>query len=214
MKELRILIADNHEVIRCGVRTFLEKQPGWRVCGEAATTKETLQKARTLRPHLLILDVSLPGRAVTDVIPEVMLLCPSVRVVALATRDFGDLAAKALAAGASGLALKSDPATELVLTVQSVAQNKPSLSPGAVEIVRHRLAAATLSEPRLTDLTKRELGILRLLAGGGSNREVASGLALSVRTVDAHRSNIMRKLKLRTYSDLVRFAVRHGLVAE
>jgi two-component system invasion response regulator UvrY len=212
VKGPRLLIADDHEVIRLGLRRLFERLPEWDVCGEAATGGETLEKSRSLRPDILLLDVGLPDMDVKDTIPEILGICPAVKIVALAMRGSGHLAAKAMAAGATSLALKSDAASDLILTVRSIWQNKPFLSPGAVGMIRSQLAQTTAAGPMPADLTPRELESLKLLATGRSNKEVAAALNISVKTVDAYRTQIMRKLELRSYSELVQFAIRHKLI--
>jgi len=209
---LRILIAADHEVVRRGMRSLLEERRQWRICGEAATAVETIRKMKTLCPDLLLLDLAMPDMEATKAIPQIINICPNVKIVALGMQGFAELAAKALAAGASGLALKSDTASDLVLTVRSMKNNQPYLSPAAVTMIRSALARPRTSGPTPTDLTMREFEILELLARGRSNKEVASALGISVKTVNAHRTNITRKLKFRSYSDLVQFAIRHGVI--
>ena len=208
----RILIADDSEVVRLGIRTLFEGLREWRICGEAATSGETIEKARTLRPDLLLLDITMPDVDAAEAFPAIMEVCPTVKIVALAVHGSGELAARVLTAGASGLALKSDRASDLVLAVQNIWKNKPFLSPGAVRMIRSQLAKTTKPAPLPTDLTPREFESLKLLAKGRSNKEVALALNISVKTVDAHRTHIMRKLKLRTYSDLILFAIRHKII--
>ena len=210
--ELRILISDDHELVRRGIRTVLEEQRGWMVCGEAATAADTLEKARKLRPDLLLLDVTLPDRDAAEAIPEVMRVCPTVKIIALAMHDSAEQAARALAAGAIGLVLKSDAANDLVMAVQNIGNNQPFLSPSAVRAMQGQLAKNKTSGAMPADLTPRELEVLKLLASGQSHKQVAGSLKIRVKTVDAHRANIMRKLKLATYSELIQFALRHKLI--
>jgi DNA-binding NarL/FixJ family response regulator len=134
------------------------------------------------------------------------------QIVALASKDSKGLAARVLAEGASGLALTSDPVVDLVLTEQSVGMSKPLLSPAAVTMIRSQLAQPQASGPKLNDLTPRELEILESLAKGRTDREVAAALSISVKTVNVHRANIMWKLELRNYSDVIRFAIRNNLI--
>jgi DNA-binding NarL/FixJ family response regulator len=210
--EMRILVADSHELVRRGIRAVLEERHEWRVCGEAATAASALEKAKKLRPDLLLLDVTLPDRDAAEVIPEIMQVCPAVKIVALATQDSSEQAARALAAGAIGLVLKSDSANDLVMALQNIGKNQPFLSPGAVRALQSQLAKNKISGAMPTDLTPRELEVLKLLASGQSHKQVAGSLKIRVKTVDAHRANIMRKLKLVTYSELIQFALRHKLI--
>ena len=213
MNKLRILIADDHEVFRRGLRSLVEERPEWSVCGEATAGADTLEKTRTLCPDLVLLDVSMPDAEATKAIPEIMHLCPTVKIVALATQDSAELAASAIAAGAIGLVLKTEEAAELVRTVQTIGEGRPFLSAGAVTMIRSRLAARPRPAEALpADLTPREVEVLGSLAKGRSNKEIAATLGVSVKTVNAHRANIMRTLNLRTYSALIHFAIRNGMV--
>jgi DNA-binding NarL/FixJ family response regulator len=210
--QFRVLIADDHEVVRRGIRTVLEARRDWQVCGEAATGGETIEKAARLRPDVLLLDLTLPDMDPAQAIPEIMEICPNVKIIGLAMHDSGELAAGALAAGASGLTMKSDAANDLLLTLQQIGKNQLFLSSAAVKLLQVHLATTRTPRRDLKDLTPRELQILKLRVKGCPNKEIARSLEISVKTVDAHRASIMRKLKLVTYSDLIQFAIRHKLV--
>jgi DNA-binding NarL/FixJ family response regulator len=212
MKRLSILIADDHEVVRRGVRALLEVRPEWKICGEAATGREAIEKARKLRPDLVLLDLTMPEMDGLEAIPQILSVCPGAKILVLTMHDSGEMAAQALAAGASGLVLKSDAARDLVLAVQAIDKCLPFLSPAVTRIILGQFAKT--SQPGLSpsDLTPRERDTLKLLALGRSNKEAATALDISVKTVDVHRANIMRKLKLRTYSDLILFAIRHKII--
>jgi DNA-binding NarL/FixJ family response regulator len=209
---LSILIADDREIERQGIRTVLEARQGWRVCGEAGTGAEVIEKAERLLPDLLLLPVKLPDTSAVEVIPKVIKVCPDIKVVALARQGSGELAAKTVAAGANGLVMTSDTANDLLLAVQNIGRNCPYFSPEAVRLLQGELSKAGRAEVMPGELTPREREILRLLAKGQTNKDIASFLGISVRTVDAHRANIMQKLKLITYSDLVQYAMRHKLM--
>ena len=209
---LRILIVDGHELIRRGIRSVLEDQPEWRICGEAASGYEGIEKTKLLRPDVVLLDIALPDREASEVIRQIAEACPSVRIVALAMQDGAESAANALGAGASGVVLKSEAPSEFVVAVENVGRGQAFLSPDAVMLMRSQLGQPRTSEAKLTDLTPRELEVLKAIAKGRSNKQVAWPLGISVRTVNAHRANIIRKLKLATYSDLVRFAIRNGVI--
>jgi len=198
--------------MRRGIRSLLEERREWIVCGEAATAGDTVEKARKLHPDVLLLGVTMPDMDAAEVIPEIMDGCPSTKIIALAMHDSGEQAARALAAGAVGLALKSDAISDLLLTVQNIGKNQPFLSPAAIKVLQRQLAKNRTSEAIPTDVTPRELQVLKLLASGESHKEVAGALKIRVKTVDAHRASIMRKLKLVTYSDLIQFAIRHKLI--
>ncbi len=212
MRPLRILIADDHCVIRQGVRTLLARRSKWKICGEAATGREAIEKTRKLRPDLVLLDITMPGLDGLQAIPQLRKAAPNVQILVLTMHDSGEMAMKVLAAGASGLVLKSDAGRDLVLAAQAIEKNKPFLSPAVTKIMLAQLVKTGTPGPAPSDLTPRELEILRLLAQGRANREVAAALGISVKTASAHRANIMRKLNLRTYGDLIHFAIQHKIV--
>ncbi|HEX3685613.1 MAG TPA: response regulator transcription factor [Bryobacteraceae bacterium] len=212
MNSLSILIADDHEVVRRGIRTLLEARPEWRICGEAATGREAIEKAKRLRPDLLVLDITMPDLDGLEAIPALLAVCPSVRILVLTMHDSGDTAARALAMGASGLVLKSDAGRDLVRAVQAMEKGQSFLSPAVTKIIAGHLAKTSSPGPSPEDLTARELEVLKLLAHGRSNKEAATALDISVKTVDAHRASIMRRLNLNTYSELIHFAIRHKII--
>ena len=212
MKPMSILIADDHEVVRRGIRTLLEVRPEWKICGEAATGREAAEKTKKLRPDLVLLDLSMPEIDGLEAIQKILAARPGTKILVLTMNDSGEMASRVLAAGASGLVLKSDAARDLVRAVQSVERDQPFLSPAVTRLIIGHLAKSSAPGPSPGSVTPRELEVLNLLARGRSNKEVATALDISVRTVDAHRSNIMRKLNLRTYSDLIQFAIRHQII--
>ena len=212
MKPMSILIADDHEVVRRGIRTLLEVRPEWKICGEAATGREAAEKAKTLRPDLVLMDLSMPEIDGLEAIHKILDARPSAKILVLTMNDCGEMASRVLAAGARGLVLKSDAARDLVRAVQSVERDQPFLSPAVTRLIIGHLAKSSAPGPSPVNVTPRELEVLNLLARGRSNKEVATALDISVKTVDAHRSNIMHKLNLRTYSDLIQFAIRHQII--
>jgi DNA-binding NarL/FixJ family response regulator len=170
------------------------------------------RKTRKLRPDLLLLDLTMPEMDGLEAIPQILDDCPGTKIVVHTMNDSGEIASQVLAAGASGVVLKSDAARDLVRAIQSVERDQPFLSPAVTKLIIGQLAKTSAQEPSPGDVTPRELQVLKLLALGRGNKEVATALDISVRTVDAHRSSIMRKLKLRTYSDLIQFAIRRQII--
>lgn len=212
MGRIRILIADDHEVVRRGVRTLLEARPEWEICGEASTGKDTIAKAARLKPDVVLLDITMPDISGLEAIPEILKAQPGTRVLILTMHDSGQVACKALAAGASGLVLKSDAARDLISALEAIGRNKAFLSPTVTKILMEELRKTPEATPPPEVLTARETGVLKLLAEGKSNKEVAARFNISPRTVDAHRASIMHKLNLRTLSDLIYFAIRNKIV--
>jgi DNA-binding NarL/FixJ family response regulator len=212
MNSLSILIADDHEVVRRGIRTLFEVRPEWKICGEAATGRDAIEKTRRLCPDVILLDITMPDINGFEAIPQILSICPSAKILVLTMHDSGETATKALALGASGLVLKSDAGRDLLRAVQAIEKGQFFLSPAVTKIIVGHLAKVDNPGPLPTDLTPRELEIARLLAQGKSNKEVATALQISVKTVEAHRTSIMRKLNLNTYSQLIHFAIRHKIV--
>lgn len=212
MKPLSILIADDHEVVRRGIRAILEARPEWKVCGEAATGREAAEKAEKLRPDLVLLDLAMPETDGLEAVQRILACCPGTKILVLTMSDSGEIASRVLAAGASGLVLKSDAARDLVRAIQSIEKDKPFLSPEVTRLIIGHLAKTSTPGPSKGNVTPRELEVLKLLALGRTNKEVATALEISAKTVDAHRSNIMRKLNLRSYSDLIQYAIRHQII--
>jgi DNA-binding NarL/FixJ family response regulator len=211
MGRLHILVADDHEVVRTGIRTLLESRPEWEICGEACTGRDAIAKTVRLKPDVVLLDITMPGLSGLEAIPEILRACPHTKVLVLTMHDSGRMASRVLAAGASGMVLKSDAARDLILALEALSKNKAFLSPQVTNLLVTELRQ-NQAEPSPDVLTSRETEVLRGLAEGKSNKEVAARLGISPRTIDAHRAHIMDKLHARTLSDLVHFAIRHKLV--
>src|SRR4051812_7402605 len=196
----KIVIADDHNVVREGLKLMLDAQPGLRVVAEASTADDALRMARAHRPAVIVLDLNMPGRPTLDVIPEIIEGSPDTRVVVLTMQDEPSLAQAALRAGASGYVVKDAAGDELVQAVRLAREGKTYLHPqlGAP------IAAQTPEAEQTDDLSDREREVLRLIALGHTNSEIAEQLFLSVRTVESHRAHIQRKLSLSTRAELVR----------
>jgi len=211
MGRLHILVADDHEVVRKGIRTLLESRPEWEICGEACTGRDAIAKTVRLKPDVVLLDITMPGLSGLEAIPEILRACPHTKVLVLTMHDSGRMASRVLAAGASGLVLKSDAARDLILALEALSKNKAFLSPQVTNLLVTEIRQ-NQAEPSPDVLTSRETEVLRGLAEGKSNKEVAARLGISPRTIDAHRAHIMDKLHVRSLSELVHFAIRHKLV--
>jgi two-component system, NarL family, response regulator NreC len=212
MNPLRVLIADDHEVVRRGIRALLEASPNWQVSDEAATGLEAIQSAQKSCPDLVLLDINMPDMDGLEAIPQLLSVCPGAKILVLTMHESAEMATKALAAGASGLVLKSEAAHDLMMAMRAMEKGKPFLSPAVTKIIMGQLVKTGKPAPSPSDLTARELEILKLLAQGRSHKEIAFALDISAKTVDAHRTNILRKLNLHTLSDLIHFAIRHKIV--
>ena len=216
MKPLRILIADDHDIVREGLRSLLSAQPGWEVCGEAANGREAVAQARQLGPDVAILDFSMPELNGLDAARQIRKSLPHTEVLILTMHDLEELAREIFAAGAGSYILKTDAKRHLVEAIKALAQHQPYFtSTIAARVLSGSLAlgAKTTKTRRPRDqLTPREHEIVQLIVEGKSNKEIAALLGRSVKTVDAHRANLMLKLRLRSVTELVRYAIRNKIV--
>lgn len=207
-KAINVVIADDHGVVRGGLRLLLHRQDGVFVVGEAADVPGALRLVRDRRPDVLVLDLTMPGPSSIDAIPEVRSLSPSTRVVVLTMQSDPAYARAALQAGAEGYVLKEAAESELLDAVRAVAAGETYLNPS----LGARIARTPAEPERPDDLTEREMEILRLIALGHTNVEIGGQLYLSVRTVESHRAHIQQKTGRTTRSELVAYALDHGLL--
>lgn len=213
----RILIADDHAVVRRGVRALLESQPGIEVCGEATTGSETMDRVKREKPDLLLLDLTMPEMSGLDVAALVRREFPSTEVLVLTVHFSEELAQNVLRSGALGYVLKSDTGEDLLAAVDHVRHRQPFFTSKLAIAMAHSYmqkenpigAPSTLPG---SPLTPREIEVVKLLAKGKGNKEVAAALEVSTRTVESHRNHIMRKMNFGSFSELVRYAVRYRLV--
>jgi DNA-binding NarL/FixJ family response regulator len=213
MTPLRIVIVDDHAVVRRGVRALLESQPEWEIVGEAATGREAVDLAKRLQPDIVIMDLSLPELNGLDATHQIVKGSPRTEVIVLTMHHSEELARNVLQAGARGYVLKSDADQNLIAAVESLRQHKPFLTAAVTEFVLDDyIQRSDEGAVGHAVVTPREREIIQLLAEGRSNKETAAALSVSVKTVEAHRANIMRKLRLRSVSDLVRYAIRNRIV--
>ncbi|MFB3923279.1 MAG: response regulator [Terriglobia bacterium] len=212
MRKVRILLADDHEVVRHGLRRLLEAEPGWEICGEAATGREAVEKTRQEKPDVVVLDFSMPGLNGAEAARQILKGLPRTEILVLTMHSSEEMVHEILAAGARGCVSKSDASRDLVSGIRAVVEHKSFLSPGVSGVVVERYLQETEGETPRDRLTPREREIIQLLAEGKSNKEVASLLNISIKTVEAHRANLMHKLKLSSLSDLVHYAIRNRIV--
>jgi DNA-binding NarL/FixJ family response regulator len=216
MKTLRILIADDHDLMRRGVKALLQSHAGWEIVGEAHTGREAVSKAEELKPDVVILDISMPDLNGVDAAKRIRKASPDTEVLILSVHYSDQLIRDILEAGVRGYIVKSDSDRDLVIAVEALANHKPFFTPRATEVMLTNFnegkTKADLPETMRDRLTSREREIVQLLAEGKSSKEVASSLNISVKTAETHRANIMRKLQLHTVSELVRYAVRNQII--
>lgn len=210
VKKLRIFIADDHEMLRAGVRRLVESRDGWEVCGEAADGIQVAEAVRDCTADVVILDLALPGVPGLDVARKIKAACPGAEILIFSGDDAPTSIHAAFQAGASSYIRKGDDRTHLLAAIESLAAHKPYLTPDVSKVLLGAFFSG--GGGKLESLTEREREIVRLLCEGRSNQQVATQLQISPRTVEVHRATIMRKLEIETFAELVRYAVRHRLV--
>ena len=214
MSTLKILIADDHDIVRKGLRMLLEEHLGWEICGEARSGREAVESAIQLTPDVTVIDVSMPDLNGLEATRQIRKACPKTEVLVITHHDSDEMAGEVLDAGARGYVLKSDSDKDLVNAVEALSQHKPFFTSRVTEILLDNRGS------RITDpadqmrnrLTTREREILQLLAEGKTAKEVASILGIAIKTSDTHRTNIMRKLNVHSVAELVRYAIRNKVV--
>jgi DNA-binding NarL/FixJ family response regulator len=211
---LRILIADDHEVARRGIRSLLEGHEGWEVCGEAKDGREAVDFATQLEPDILLLDIGMPNLNGLDAARQILAATPDARILILTIHDAEQVVREVLAAGARGFVLKSDAGRDLISAVEALQNRRTFFTPKVAQMMLDGyLRPHEESESSAqTVLTPREREVLQLVAEGKSTKEVATMLKLSVKTAETHRTNLMRKLNLHSVADLTLYAVRNGIV--
>jgi len=214
MIRTKILIADDHEIVRRGIRHALETNPDWEVIAEAANGREAVEMADRLHPQIAVLDLSMPEMNGLEAIRRILSASPEVRILVLSIHDSDTLIHEVLASGAKGYLLKSDAARDLLSAVQSLIDGRTfftaKVSQALLDNFLNGGAPRRVVEER-SRLTPREQEIVRLVADSRTNKEIATLLNISVRTVETHRSNIMEKLGIHSVSDLIMYAIRNGL---
>jgi len=216
MKMLRILIADDHDLIRRGIRTLIQTHAGWEICGEAQTGREAVFQAEALKPDIVIMDISMPDLNGVEAAKRIRKILPATEVLILSVHYSDQLIREIVESGVRGYIVKSDSDRDLIIAVETLSHHKPFLTPRATEVILSKFngigTTAELPGTVHDRLTPREREIVQLLAEGKSSKEVATSLGLSVKTAETHRANIMRKLQLHTVTELVRYAVRNQII--
>jgi DNA-binding NarL/FixJ family response regulator len=207
----RILIADDHEVIRRGVRALLESRPNLEVVAEASTGREAIELAREASPDIAIIDYSLPELNGRDLTVELKKLLPRVEILIFTMHERESMIMDVLQAGARGFVLKSDAERHLLGAIDALSIHRPYFSGSISETLLNQFLRSK-PQPTLSTLTHREREVVQLIAEGKINKQVAQLLNISIKTVETHRATAMQKLNLRTTAELVRYAVRNNIV--
>jgi DNA-binding NarL/FixJ family response regulator len=210
---LRILLGDDHDVVRRGLRQLLEQHQGWEVCGEATTGREVVEMVARLVPHVVVLDLTMPELNGLEATRQIRKAQPSTEVLIFTMHESEQLIREVLAAGARGYLLKSDAATLIVSAVETLARHKPYFNPKVSETILDgflRSSANPDDEPP-DPLTAREREVVQLLAEGKNNKQIATLLGVTPKTIETHRAAVMRKLDAHSVVDIVRYALRNKL---
>lgn len=216
MKQIRILLADDHTIMRNGLRLLLERQPGFQVIGEAADGRETVEMTDTMRPDVVVLDIAMPNLNGIEAARQIAAKLPGIAVVILSMHSDESYVLRALKAGARAYLLKDSAESDLISAIKAVTEGKAFFSPAISKMLVDDYVRR-LQERGVDDsyevLTTREREILQLVAEGKSNKDVANLLSLSLYTVETHRGNIMQKLNLHSVPELILYAVRKGVIS-
>jgi DNA-binding NarL/FixJ family response regulator len=215
MKKLRILLVDDHEVLRRGLRAILTERADWEICGEASDGRQAVEMAKKLRPDVIVMDLAMPELNGLEATRQIRRVLPRAEVLVLTFDESEALVQEVIAAGARGYVLKNDVSNVLVHAVESLAQHRPYFTSKAAEVLlggfgrekKHEMPAVA-GNP----LTPREREIVQLVAEGKSTKELAHLLGISAKTAENHRTNIMRKLKVKSATELVRYAIRNKMI--
>lgn len=209
----KIILADDHSIMREGLRPLLEKEQDFSVVGEAENGRETINQVRELKPDVVIMDISMPDLNGIEATRQILNEFPAIKIVALSVHTDNQYVAQMIRAGAAGYLPKSSAFREIALAVRTVMNGKNYLSPKVVDSVVKYLQATSDASAVDTLLTPREREVLQLLAEGKSTKEISSALNISERTVEAHRQNLMSKLNLHSIAELTKYAISHGLTS-
>jgi two-component system response regulator NreC len=215
MGPLRILIADDHEVVREGMRALIEHEPGWDVCGIAINGQEAVDAAKKLKPEVVVLDMTMPELDGLEALRQIKRASPNTEVVMFSAHHSEEVIEDLFAAGAKSYIQKSEAGRHLVAAIRSLAEHKPFFTPDISQILFAKFFNARTGKKQSGpehSLTAREREIVRLLAEGHSNKQVATSLGISIRTAETHRATLMRKLGLESLAGLVRYAIRNNII--
>ena len=215
MDRLRILIADDHDFMRRGIRSLVESHPAWKVCGEARTGNEAVAKAQNLKPDIVILDIAMPGLNGLEAAGQIRKSSSKTEILILSVHHTDQLIQEIVKAGIRAYILKSDAERGLELGIEALAKHKPFFTARATDVILKYMRPSKSSNTRVvteSPLTSREREILVLVAEGKISNKIAAELGIVLKTVEAHRASLMRKLGLNGLTDLVRYALRNGII--
>jgi DNA-binding NarL/FixJ family response regulator len=215
-KKIRILLADDHNIMRRGLRLLLERQPGFEVVGEAADGRQAVERAEAMRPDVVVLDIAMPNLSGIDAAQQINASLPHAAIIILSMHSDEGYVLRALKAGARGYVLKDSAENDLIETIRAVSEGKAFFSPEISKILVEdyvREMKKRGAEDSYELLTAREREILHMLAEGKSNKDIATVLNLSLYTVETHRRNLQDKLNLHSIAELILYAVRKGIIS-
>jgi DNA-binding NarL/FixJ family response regulator len=212
MNPIRVLIADDHALVRAGIRALVEKIDDVVVVGEAGTGSEALELVRQLRPNLMLLDITMPDGGGFEVLDQIMKKHPEIRVIVLTVHEAGEYAIRALREGAAGFLPKSAASTELEQAIQTVVRGETYISPETSRKTLLEIGRGTTKRDQLATLSPRQREVLRLIAEGRTTKQIAQVLEISVKTVETHRAQLMERLGIHDVAGLVRYAIIVGLI--
>ncbi|MEY2562239.1 MAG: hypothetical protein QOH88_432 [Verrucomicrobiota bacterium] len=214
MRAVRVLIADDHDVVVEGVRALIARQPDLEVCGVATNGHEAVERALKTKPDVVVFDLTMPGLDGLAAIGQIRKELPNTEVLAFSGHSAKDLVEEVFEAGAKSYIEKTDANRHLITAIKSLAEHKPFFTAEASDVLFTKFLQPARKQQSRADLrlTTREREIVRLLAQGSSNKEVAAALRLKIRTVETHRATLMRKLGAKSMAGLVRYAIRHHLI--
>jgi DNA-binding NarL/FixJ family response regulator len=215
-KKIRILLADDHNIMRRGLRLLLERQPGFEVVGEAADGRQTVERAEATKPDIVVLDIAMPNMSGIEAAQRIRAVLPQVAIIILSMHSDEGYVLRALKVGAKGYLLKDSAEDDLIEAIKAVSEGKAFFSPEISKILVEdyvRDMKKRGAEDSYELLTSREREILQLLAEGKSNKDIATSLNLSLYTVETHRRNLQDKLNLHSVAELILYAVRKGVIS-
>jgi DNA-binding NarL/FixJ family response regulator len=212
MKKMRVLLAENHETVREGLKMIIDREPDMEIVGEAADGREAIDRALHLEPNVIVMDISMPGLNGLKATRKLKAMRPEIQIVALTRHREGGYLQELLQAGAAGYVLKQSSSEELIRAIRAVGSGKSYLDPAVTTTVVSSYSGGqvNLDAGSVAKLSNREQEVLRLIALGYSNKEIAGQLEISVKTVEAHKANSMRKIGLRSRIDIVNYALLQG----